>query len=69
MSTRRAIRPATELLISASTGVYTDRSPDGSEGASFIALPYASIFGAMVAAPALAAALCTTGRAPVKART
>ena len=49
--------PGTELLISAATGVYTDRSTDGSEGTSFIALPYASIFGAMVAAPALAAAL------------
>ena len=49
--------PGTELLISAATGVYTDRSLDGSEGVSFIALPYASIFGAMVAAPALAAAL------------
>ena len=46
-----------ELAVSASTGVYADRSPDGSEGASFIALPYASIFGAMVAAPAIAAAL------------
>ena len=49
--------PGTNLLISAATGVYSDRSPDGSEGASFIALPYASIFGAMVAAPALVAAL------------
>lgn len=49
--------PGTELLISAATGVYTDRSRDASEGTSFIALPYASIFGAMVAAPALAAAL------------
>ena len=49
--------PGTELLISAATGVYTDRSTDGAEGTSFIALPYASIFGAMVAAPALAAAL------------
>ncbi len=49
--------PGHELLISASTGVYADRSPDGAEGASFIALPYASIFGAMVAAPAVAAAL------------
>ena len=49
--------PGTDILISAATGVYTDRSSDGSEGASFIALPYASIFGAMVAAPALAAAL------------
>lgn len=49
--------PGDELLISAATGVYADRSADGSEGASFIALPYASIFGAMVAAPALAAAL------------
>ena len=49
--------PGTDLLISAATGVYSDRSPDGSEGASFIALPYASIFGAMVAAPALVAAL------------
>ena len=49
--------PGTDLLISAATGMYSDRSPDGSEGASFIALPYASIFGAMVAAPALVAAL------------
>lgn len=49
--------PGTELLISAATGVYADRSLDGSEEVSFIALPYASIFGAMVAAPALAAAL------------
>jgi crotonobetainyl-CoA:carnitine CoA-transferase CaiB-like acyl-CoA transferase len=53
----QAATPGTELLISAATGVYTDRSQDGSEGASFLALPYASIFGAMVAAPALAAAL------------
>ena len=49
--------PGDELLVSAATGVYADRSEDGSEGASFIALPYAAIFGAMVAAPALAAAL------------
>ena len=49
--------PGDETLVAASTGVYADRSPDGSEGASFIALPYASIFGAMSAAPALAAAL------------
>ncbi len=49
--------PGSELLISAATGVYTHRSKDGSEGTSFLALPYASIFGAMVAAPALAAAL------------
>ena len=48
---------ASELIISAATGVYADRSADGSEGASFIALPYASIFGAMVAAPAITAAL------------
>ena len=48
---------ASELVISAATGVYADRSADGSEGASFIALPYASIFGAMVAAPAVTAAL------------
>ena len=53
----QASTPGAELLISAATGVYTDRSKDASEGASFIALPYASIFGAMVAAPALAAAL------------
>ena len=52
-----ASTPGTELVISAATGVYIDRSKDGSEGVSFIALPYASIFGAMVAAPALAAAL------------
>lgn len=49
--------PGDELLVSAAAGVYADRSEDGSEGASFIALPYAAIFGAMVAAPALAAAL------------
>ena len=48
---------ASELILSAATGVYVDRSPDGTEGASFIALPYASIFGAMVAAPAITAAL------------
>lgn len=48
---------ASELIISAATGVYVDRSADSSEGASFIALPYASIFGAMVAAPAITAAL------------
>ena len=53
----QADTPGTEILISAATGVYVDRSPDGSEGSSFISLPYASIFGAMVAAPALAAAL------------
>ena len=46
-----------EIIVSAATGVYADRSADGSEGASFIALPYASIFGAMVAAPAITAAL------------
>ena len=49
--------PGDDLLISAATGVYEDRSPDRTEGTSFIALPYASIFGAMVAAPALVAAL------------
>lgn len=49
--------PGDETLVAAATGVYADRSEDGSEGASFISLPYASIFGAMVAAPALAAAL------------
>ncbi len=48
---------ASELIISAATGVYVDRSADGTEGASFIALPYASVFGAMVAAPAITAAL------------
>ena len=48
---------ASELIVSAATGVYADRSADGSEGASFIALPYASVFGAMVAAPAVTAAL------------
>ena len=48
---------ASEIIISAATGVYVDRSPDGTEGASFIALPYASIFGAMVSAPAITAAL------------
>ena len=48
---------ASEIAISAATGVYADRSLDGSEGASFISLPYASVFGAMVAAPAVSAAL------------
>ena len=48
---------AWEGLLGAYTGIYTDRSPDGSTGPSFISLPYASIFGAMVAAPAIAAAL------------
>ncbi len=48
---------ASEIIISAATGVYADRSSDRTEGASFIALPYASIFGAMVAAPAITAAL------------
>lgn len=48
---------ASELIVSAATGVYVDRSAGGAEGASFIALPYASIFGAMVAAPAITAAL------------
>ena len=46
-----------ELAVSSATGVYVDRSPDGSEGASFISLPYASVFAAMVAAPAIIAAL------------
>ncbi len=48
---------ASEIIVSAATGVYVDRSADGTEGASFIALPYASVFGAMVAAPAITAAL------------
>ena len=48
---------ADEILISAAAGVYADRSPDSTEGSSYISLPYASIFGAMVAAPALAASL------------
>ncbi len=48
---------ADEPLISAAAGVYADRSADGSEGVSYIALPYASVFSAMLAAPALAAAL------------
>ena len=48
---------ASEIAISAATGVYGDRSDDGSEGVSFISLPYASVFGAMVAAPAITAAL------------
>ncbi len=46
-----------EIIVSAATGVYVDRSSDRTEGASFISLPYASVFGAMVAAPALTAAL------------
>ncbi len=56
---------AREGVIGAYTGVYTDRGPDGSTGPSFISLPYASIFGAMVAAPAIVAALfhrARTGR-------
>ncbi len=48
---------ADELIVSAATAVYGDRSPDRTEGVSFIALPYASIFGAMVAAAAITAAL------------
>lgn len=48
---------AWDTVIGASTGIHTDRSPDGSAGPSFISLPYASIFGAMVAAPAITAAL------------
>ena len=46
-----------EIVVSSATGVYVDRSPNNTEGASFIALPYASVFAAMVAAPAIAAAL------------
>ena len=53
----QAATPGDELLISAATGVYADRSAKSDAGASFIALPYASVFGAMVAAPAIAAAL------------
>ena len=48
---------AGEIIVSAATGVYADRSADRTEGASFISLPYASVFGAMVAAPAITAAL------------
>ncbi|MCH7802349.1 MAG: CoA transferase [Chloroflexi bacterium] len=48
---------AWDTIIGASTGIYTDRSSDGASGPSFISLPYASIFGAMVAAPAITAAL------------
>ncbi len=51
------LETASELAVSASAGVYADRSRDGSEGVSFIALPYATVFGAMVAAPAVVAAL------------
>lgn len=46
-----------DLAVSAAMGLYADRSADKSEGVSFIALPYASVFAAMVAAPALTAAL------------
>ena len=56
---------AREEVLGAYTGIYTDRSPDGSTGPSFISLPYVSIFGAMVAAPAIATALfhrARTGR-------
>ena len=52
-----------ETIIGASTGIYADRSPDGTTGPSFITLPYASIFGAMVAAPAITAALFHRARA------
>lgn len=45
---------ASEPVIGALTGIYTERD---TSGPSFIALPYASIFGAMVAAPAVTAAL------------
>ena len=48
---------AWEEVLGAYTGIYTDRSQDGSAGPSFISLPHASIFGAMVAAPAIIAAL------------
>ena len=48
---------AREEVLGSYTAIYTDRSADGSAGPSFISLPYASIFGAMVAAPAIAAAL------------
>ena len=46
-----------DLIVSASTGLYVDKSQDDSDGPSFISVPYAGIFGAMVAAPAVAAAL------------
>jgi crotonobetainyl-CoA:carnitine CoA-transferase CaiB-like acyl-CoA transferase len=48
---------AWETVVGASTGVYADRSSDGVDGPSFIALPYVSIFAAFVAAPAVTAAL------------
>jgi crotonobetainyl-CoA:carnitine CoA-transferase CaiB-like acyl-CoA transferase len=48
---------AWDTIIGASTGIYADRSSDEITGPSFISLPYASIFGAMVAAPAVTAAL------------
>ena len=53
---------AREEVLGAYTGVYTDRSPDGSTGPSFISLPYVSIYGAMMAAPAIAVALLHRAR-------
>ena len=59
-----AALPPHETLVAAATGIYADRGTgegaDGgtSEGApSFIAVPHASIFGAITAAPAVIAAL------------
>ncbi len=46
--------PPLEPLVAASTGVYADR---GTGAPSFIAVPHASIFGALTAAPAIVAAL------------
>ncbi len=46
--------PPLETLVAAATGIYVDR---GGGGPSFISVPHASIFGALGAAPAVAAAL------------
>ena len=46
--------PPLEPLVAAATGVYIDR---GGGGPSLIAVPHAGIFGAITAAPAVAAAL------------
>ena len=55
-----AALPPRETLVAAATGIYAPRGTDGGtdEGApSYIAVPHASIFGAITAAPAVIAAL------------
>jgi crotonobetainyl-CoA:carnitine CoA-transferase CaiB-like acyl-CoA transferase len=54
--------PPHETIVAAATGIYADR---GTGAPSFIAVPHASIFGALTAAPAVVAALLhreATGR-------